>query len=129
MSPHRRGVVDTSQGSVVASGHAFTSYDVDFTVKVEATGLTALTPYSYQFANCAKPDQVSPVGKTRTAPGKFATDIPTQKFAVYSCANWPNGFFNSYSGPVTNGDSEYVIALGDYIVSNSDVLPEHEFHR
>ncbi|KAG7566918.1 hypothetical protein FFLO_01297 [Filobasidium floriforme] len=102
-------------GSVVASGHAFTSYDVDFTVKVEATGLTALTPYSYQFANCAKPDQVSPVGKTRTAPGKFATDIPTQKFAVYSCANWPNGFFNSYSGPVTNGDSEYVIALGDYI--------------
>lgn len=99
----------------MSSGHAFTSYDVDFTVKVEAMGLSASTQYSFQFANCAKPDQKSPVGLTRTAPGKHAVDIPTQRFAIYSCSNWPNGFFNSYSGPVTNKDAEYVLHLGDYM--------------
>ncbi|KAJ9115429.1 hypothetical protein QFC22_005186 [Naganishia vaughanmartiniae] len=102
-------------GNVVASGYAFTSYDVDFTVKVEATGLKASTYYSYQFANCAKPDQKSAIGRTKTAPAKHGTNLDTQKFAVYSCSNWPNGFFNAYGGPVEHQDVDYVLHLGDYI--------------
>lgn len=47
--------------------------------QVEATGLTASTKYTYVFANCAKPEQKSVVGKTRTAPGKHATNIETQR--------------------------------------------------
>src|ERR1700742_657119 len=35
----------TFSGKPVASGQAFTSYDVDFTVKVEATGLKTDTRY------------------------------------------------------------------------------------
>ena len=36
----------------VHSAEAFTTYDVDFTVKVEATGLKPDTKYWYQFADC-----------------------------------------------------------------------------
>jgi phosphodiesterase/alkaline phosphatase D-like protein len=57
--------------------------------QVEAEGLKAGTQYSFQFSNCADGNNKSPVGKTRTAPGWKATDIPTQRFAVYSCSNYP----------------------------------------
>jgi alkaline phosphatase D len=53
-------------GAPVDSGTAFTSYDVDFTVKVEAAGLKPDTHYFYQFADCTNKDSKSPVGKTRT---------------------------------------------------------------
>jgi alkaline phosphatase D len=48
------------------SGEAFSSYDVDYTVKVEATNLKPDTVYYYQFADCINPNTVSPTGKTRT---------------------------------------------------------------
>lgn len=50
----------------VATGTAFTSYDVDWTVKVEATNLSPDTSYTYQFADCTKKSTVSITGKTRT---------------------------------------------------------------
>jgi alkaline phosphatase D len=53
-------------GKPVDSGEAFSSYDVDFTVKVEATGLKADTIYFYQFADCTNPTIDSPIGRTRT---------------------------------------------------------------
>jgi alkaline phosphatase D len=104
---------------------------------VEATNLTASTIYSYQFENCADPSNKSPLGKTRTAPGKYAKNVPTQNFAIYSCSNYPkyvrplspdpdekqhlilihifSGFFSAYSGPVIHNDADYVVHLGDYI--------------
>ena len=96
---------ENGEGDVVSKGYSLTSSDVDYTVKVseaarevsssdaddqiEATGLSASTWYSYQFSNCANPDNKSPIGKTRTAPGKRATDVATQRFAIYSCSNYP----------------------------------------
>lgn len=50
---------------IVDSGEAFTSYDVDWTVKVEATGLQPDTKYFYQFSDCVT-KSTSPVGATRT---------------------------------------------------------------
>lgn len=47
-------------------GEAFTSYDVDFTLKVEATGLKPDSSYWYQFADCTNPKTASVVGATRT---------------------------------------------------------------
>ncbi|KAF8201444.1 PhoD-like protein [Pholiota molesta] len=40
-------------GRLVSQGEAFTSYDVDWTVKVEAMGLMADTKYFYRFRDCA----------------------------------------------------------------------------
>ena len=56
----------TLDGSVIAQGEAFTSYDVDWTVKVEATGLKADTKYWYQFSDCTDSSAKSPIGATRT---------------------------------------------------------------
>lgn len=53
-------------GRPVSRGQAFTSYDVDWTVKVEATGLRPDSQFFYQFSDCANPKSVSLVGKTRT---------------------------------------------------------------
>ena len=111
---------EDGSGNVVSQGYALTNADVDFTVKVEALGLEASHWYSYEFANCADPAQTSPLGRTRTAPGKLSTNVPTQRFSVYSCSNYPNGFFSAYSGPVQHQDTDYVVHLGDYIYESGD---------
>ena len=53
-------------GYPVDSGDAFTSYDVDWTLKVEANNLRPDSHYWFQFADCTNPSTVSPVGTTRT---------------------------------------------------------------
>ncbi|KAL9030046.1 MAG: hypothetical protein Q9196_001782 [Gyalolechia fulgens] len=89
----------------VSSGTAFTTGDIDYTVKVkplsilhisitastdgsqvEATGLMPFTPYNYQFTVCGS-DNTSPIGLTKTAPA-YDADIDQLKFAVFSCANY-----------------------------------------
>ena len=53
-------------GVPLDSGKGFTTYDVDFTVKFEAKNLKPDSRYWYQFADCANPKTVSPIGATRT---------------------------------------------------------------
>lgn len=74
-------------GNIVSKGMVFSSYDVDNTFKVEAKGLSASTYYWFQFTNCAKLDEKSPIGRTKTAPGADAKEVGKQRFAVYSCSN------------------------------------------
>lgn len=83
-------------GKVLSSGTAYTSYDVDFTVKVLASNLQPLTHYWYQFANCVNSSEVSPVGRAKTAADANASaeSVGLQRFAVFSCSNLPFGFFN-----------------------------------
>jgi alkaline phosphatase D len=98
---------------VESSGTAYTSSDIDWTVKVEASNLTAFTRYYYQFSVCGS-DNKSPIGRTKTAPAD--TDYVTQlALAVYSCSNYPFGFFNAYGNPVRKDSVDYVLHLGDYI--------------
>jgi alkaline phosphatase D len=67
-------VVSTDrEGKLVAdSGQVFTSYDVDFTVKVEARSLRPDTKYFYRFADCSNPQSRSPLGETMTISDRFA---------------------------------------------------------
>jgi alkaline phosphatase D len=98
---------------VVSSGTAYTSSDVDYTVKVEATGLEAFTRYYYRFNVCDS-NNTSPLGRTKTVPN--VNDHVTQvNVAVYSCANYPFGFFNAYGNPARKDSVDFVIHLGDYI--------------
>ncbi|KAL1582624.1 hypothetical protein WHR41_08566 [Cladosporium halotolerans] len=98
---------------VVDSGKAYTSSDVDYTVKVEATGLEAFTRYYYQFSVCDS-NNTSPIGRTKTSPG-VNDDVSQVNLAVYSCANYPFGYFNAYGNPVRKDSVDYVVHLGDYI--------------
>ncbi|KAG7092319.1 hypothetical protein E1B28_008680 [Marasmius oreades] len=88
--------VFTDSQKSAASGEAFTSYDVDWTVKVEAKGLKPDTKYFFQFSDCANPSSVSPVGSTRTL---ASPDTPANKvnggkpltLAVFSCSQYQAG--------------------------------------
>jgi alkaline phosphatase D len=75
---------------------------------VDATGLEAGKSYFYRFKAGST---VSSVGKTRTLPASTATEV---KFAVFSCANYPEGYFNVY-GLASQSDAQYAIHLGDYL--------------
>ncbi|KAI4169681.1 MAG: hypothetical protein LQ343_005503 [Gyalolechia ehrenbergii] len=97
----------------VSSGTAFTTGDIDYTVKVEATGLLPFTAYNYQFTVCGS-NNTSPTGLTKTAPA-YDADIDQLRFAVFSCSNYPNGYFNAYGNAARKAQQDYVVHLGDYI--------------
>ncbi len=93
---------------VVASGDGTTSVEVDYTAKVDVTGLAAGSSYYYRFI---VQDTVSPTGRTRTLP---TGAVAATSFAVISCSNYPAGFFNVYR-EIANSDVDAVLHLGDYI--------------
>jgi alkaline phosphatase D len=98
---------------VESSGKAYTSSDIDYTIKVEAKNLTAWTRYYYQF-NICNSTNVSPLGRTKTtpAPNDYVSKVA---LAIYSCSNFPFGFFNAYGNPVRKDSVDFVVHLGDYI--------------
>ncbi|MCJ1367199.1 hypothetical protein MMC16_006331 [Acarospora aff. strigata] len=104
---------DKALTQVVDSGTAYTSSDVDYTLKVEALKLSPYTLYYYQFSVCNS-NKTSPVGRTKTTPA--ATDLVTKiGLAIFSCSNYPFGFFNAFGNSARKDAVDYVVHLGDYI--------------
>lgn len=100
---------DAAFSTIVNKGETKTDAARDYTVKVDASGLTAGTAYYYRF----KVDTaVSAVGKTRTLPQATPTEV---KLAVFSCANYPAGFFHVYAEAAKRDDLFAALHLGDYI--------------
>jgi alkaline phosphatase D len=97
----------------VTDGKAYTSSDIDYTIKVEAKDLEPFTAYYYQFNVCDS-DVKSPLGRTKTAP-TADDDVTSLGLAVFSCSNFPTGFFNAYGNSARKDDVDFVIHLGDYI--------------
>ncbi len=93
----------------VASGSARAGAAADFTVKVDATGLAANRSYFYRFA-CQ--GVTSPVGRTKTLPTGAVSRV---RFAVFSCSNYPAGYFNVYGDAAKFDDIDVGLHLGDYI--------------
>ena len=104
---------DKALKHVVDSGTLYTSSDVDYTVKVEAQHLKPFTYYYYQFNVCDS-SNASPVGRTKTSP-KPTDDVDEVGLAVYSCSNFPFGFFNAFNNPAVKDSVDYVIHLGDVL--------------
>ncbi|SGY79527.1 BQ5605_C008g05155 [Microbotryum silenes-dioicae] len=101
----------------VQHGYVQTTIDIDFSVKVIADNLKPYTKYYYRFESCEdEPDLgVSPVGSFKTLPAENA-DVEKLRLAVFSCANYPFGFFNAYGAAASNSDRlDYVQHIGDYI--------------
>ncbi len=96
---------------VVKQGQLTTNQDKDYTVKVDVSGLNAFATYYYQFETQGKK---SIVGKTRTTPAKNDL-VDNLRFAIVSCSNYQNGYFNAYNQIATRKDIDAVIHLGDYI--------------
>lgn len=101
--------LDENFERIVRAGTALTDAQRDYTVKVDVTRLQSNTVYFYRFFAGR---QVSPIGRTCTLPvGK-----PAQvKFAVFTCANYPAGYFHVYGEAAKRDDLQVAIHLGDYI--------------
>jgi alkaline phosphatase D len=100
---------DTLFSEVVASGVATALPQREYTVKVDVEGLSANTWYYYRFVHKG---QASITGRTRTMP---STEIEQMRFAVYTCADFKDGYFNAYARIVERNDVDAIIHLGDYI--------------
>lgn len=96
---------------VVRRDSVVTSPRSDHTVKVDVTGLAPYTRYFYRFR---AQSQVSPVGRTRTAP-----DVPHRthalRFGLVSCSNYTGGYFGAYRALAARDDLDFVLHVGDYI--------------
>jgi alkaline phosphatase D len=93
-----------ARGSVVArpeDAHA---------VHVEVAGLRPVAEHFYRFRVGT---ETSPVGRTRTAPAP-GTPHDRLAFAVASCQNRPDGYYNAYAA-MARDDLDLVVFLGDYI--------------
>lgn len=77
--------------------------------KTLVTGLKPGTEYHYRFRHAG---EVSPAGTTRTLPeGR----VDQYRLAVFSCSNYPAGFFNAYRDAAERDDVDLVLHLGDYL--------------
>ncbi|MEA3512443.1 MAG: alkaline phosphatase D family protein [Campylobacterota bacterium] len=102
---------DETFSNIVNDGTYTAKESEDFTVKIDVQNLTAGTKYFYRFISYGK---TSDIGIAKTLP---ATDVnPDQvKMAVFTCANYPNGYFNAYTEASKITDLDVSIHVGDYI--------------
>jgi alkaline phosphatase D len=98
---------DAGFNNVITQGSFKTGPFRDYTVKVDAAGLSPATTYFYRFKVA---DETSPIGKTRTLP-KTTDNV---SLAVVSCSNFGHGFFHVYK-EIADRDFQAVLHLGDYI--------------
>jgi alkaline phosphatase D len=92
-----------------AAGESEAGPGSDYTVKIDVGGLRPGRRYFYRFAAGGA---YSRVGTTRTLPAAGAGQV---RFAVFSCSNYPSGFFNAYADAARLDDLDAVLHLGDYL--------------
>lgn len=114
-----RIATDTGMVNLIDSGIVVTSAAIDYTVKVDVTGLQPNTYYYYEFE---ADGMLSIRGRTRTAP---VGDVDSLRFAIVSCSRYKEGYFNAYGRITARNDVSAVLHLGDYYyeTGGSDVRP------
>ncbi|TQS42144.1 alkaline phosphatase D family protein [Cryptosporangium phraense] len=99
---------------VVRSGTAVARASNAHTLHVDVRGLGAARDYFYRFRVGS---QVSPTGRTRTAPAPGASPRRL-RFTTASCQNWQDGFYTAYRSMAAE-DLDFVLWLGDYIYESA----------
>ncbi|MFD4623496.1 alkaline phosphatase D family protein [Streptomyces sp. NPDC058475] len=79
-------------------------------VHVDVRGLSPDRVYWYRFR---AEGQLSPTGRTRTAPHPYSSG-GSLRVALASCQNWQNGYFTPYAD-MLDQDPDIVLFVGDYI--------------
>ncbi|TIA06450.1 hypothetical protein D6C81_09898 [Aureobasidium pullulans] len=100
----------------VDRGTAYTTSDIDSTIKAVAKKLRPFTTY-YQFTQCGTANH-SPIGRTKTSPSADQK-IDKIRLIVYSCSRFPNGYFHAYGIAARKDRVDHKIHLGDYIYETS----------
>ena len=101
---------DDKFAKVVAKGTAVATPDLAHSVHIEVNGLEPSRWYFYRFAAM---NEISPVGRTRTAPRP--EEIPQKlRFAFASCQSFEGGYYTAYDH-MRHEDLDLIAHLGDYI--------------
>ncbi|MDZ8183297.1 MAG: alkaline phosphatase [Nostoc sp. ChiSLP02] len=102
--------LDENMRKVVCRGTVLATPELAHSVHVDVRGLDPDRWYWYQFQVGR---EVSPIGRTRTAPA-FYGYISQLNFAFASCQDWQNGYYTAYRH-LAEENLDLVIHLGDYI--------------
>jgi len=95
---------------IIRGGTVWALPELAHSVHVEVEGLTPDGEWFYRFRYR---DQVSPVGRTRTAPAMGAR-TGRLALAFASCQDWASGYYPSYRH-MAQEDLDLVLHLGDYV--------------
>ncbi|MDF5709115.1 MAG: alkaline phosphatase [Nostoc sp. S4] len=102
--------LDRKMTQVVQRGTVLATPELAHSVHVDVRGLNPNRWYWYQFEAGR---EVSPIGRTRTAPA-FYSSISQLNFAFVSCQDWQNGYYTAYQY-LAEENLDLVVHLGDYI--------------
>lgn len=105
---------DPNMKNVVLQGTAVATPELAHSIRVVPGGLQPATWYWYQFK---AGNEVSPIGRTRTAPA-LGAHLQQLKFAFVSCQHWEHGYYTAYEN-LAKEDLDVVFHLGDYIYEGS----------
>ena len=105
--------VSTTADFAAYVGHVTLTTDAawDNTLRAKLTGLPANTPLYYRFVAGS---DVSPVGRTRTAPAATAT-VAQARFAWFTCQDWSVNHWGAMSLLAAEPDLDFIVHVGDYI--------------
>ncbi|MET9392202.1 alkaline phosphatase D family protein [Streptomyces sp. NPDC006624] len=110
--------------SLVRRGTAQARPEYGHSVHVDVRGLHPDRTYWYRFRAGG---QLSPVGRTRTAPHPHSSG-GSLRIALASCQNWQHGYFTPYAD-MLDQDPDVVVFVGDYIYESTPsatALRRHE---
>ena len=99
---------DPDFNQVLRDGEVLTGSAQDNTVKVDVRDLAPGTEYFYRFLTR---DSMSPAGRGKTLPeGR----VDSLRMGVFSCSNYPAGYFHAYREASELPDVDVFLHLGDY---------------
>jgi alkaline phosphatase D len=101
---------DEKMTTVLAEGEAIASPALAHSVHAEVVGLIPDAWYFYRFRVGS---EVSPVGRTRTAPARGAR-VDRLSFAATSCLDWQTGHYTGFQH-LYSEQLDFIVHLGDYI--------------
>jgi len=100
---------DETFARLARRGEAIVTAANDFCAKVDVRGLAPWRRYFYRFLSASGP---SLVGQTCTAPAGAAESLSV---ALFSCANFPFGYFHAYGHAARREEIDLALHVGDYI--------------
>lgn len=114
---------DENMRNVVLRGTAVATPELGHSVRVVVGGLQPARWYWYQFK---AGNEVSPIGRTRTAP-PLGAPIDQFRFAFVSCQHYEQGYYTAYKY-IAAEDLDLVVHLGDYIYEGNPVANRPRRH-
>lgn len=100
---------DPAFDRVIRRGEVRAEAERDYTVKVDVRDLEPGTEYFYRFA---ARDNATAMGRSKTLP---AAGVQQLRLAVFSCSNYPTGYFHAYREGSEVAGLDAFLHLGDYL--------------